>query len=271
METLLSALESLLIGIFLAAALILIVASVLLLFFDTDSVKQRKLKQFATAEYKKSRGTIHRQLLEVAAHKINTQLGEYQRQINAAEKQKDLCLEAKERSLRSKLALWIVETRLQEVPGIGEGQKNAIIRTVFTGDLADLKRSYLVQGIGPERQKAIDRWVVQNQAQISYRLNLNRDFPGKESILRDYRQAILALNSVIQLATVAQEPLRERLIPINRELQWLKEVRVEDFFQAYQDPEFDRWDEVDRYLKGIFADWEPMPNWFRAEVGVEAI
>ena len=267
METLLSALQSLLIGIFIALALIFIVASILLLFFDTDSVKQRKLKQFAVEEYKKSRGTIHRQLLEGAARQINRQLDEYQHQIYAAEKQKEQCLQAAEETMRIEAAQSLSDTLRKEVPGVDDAMVNLILRAVSSGDLREINRSISFLQLGQTRQASVIRWVEQYSTRIPYLVRQN--FPGKEAILRGCQQTTRALDSLIQTATDSQDPLRERLIPINCELSWLKEVRVADFIQAYQDPDFDRWDEVDRYLKGVFAEWEPIPNWFLTEVGSE--
>jgi hypothetical protein len=264
MGELLSVLQSLLVGCVIGVAIILVAASVLLLFFDTDSVKQRKLKRLASAEFEQARGTAHRQLLEAAAHPLNAQIREFQRLIQAANKQKRDYLEIRDRKLRSNVAQWLVETRLQEVHGIGNTLKSEIIRTVFHGDLNDLRQAYRVDGVGPERQEAINHWITHYQKQIPY--YLTKYFPGKEEILQEYERAVLAQDRLIQEYEAAQKPIKERLVPINRELSWLKEVKAKDFFQAYQDPEFERGDEIDRYFRGVFAEWEPMPDWFRAEV-----
>lgn len=263
LDSLLSALFDTFLAISVVIGLLFMLGAVLLFFFDTDSVKERQLKKLATRDYKQARGTAHRLLLEQAASALNAQIVDYQRQIDGAKRQMKFDIAQRDTELTQALVRWLVENHLQEAPGIGESLKRDIIHTVFNGNLADLRRAYLVPGIGQQKQQYINQWIRHYEAQIPIRLQ--QHFPGKQEIERKYQKAIEEQVQLIRAAERAQDEPRARLVPIDRELRWLKEIRAKDFVRAYLEPDRE-WEQLDRYQIGVFAEWEQMPDWFRAEV-----
>lgn len=262
-DTLLSALLDTFLVIAAVAGLLLVLGAVLLLFFDTDSVKKRQLKKLATHDYEQARGTAHRLLLEQAAWALLAQIADYQRKTDGAKKQMKRDIEQRDAELKQALVRWLVENHLQEVPGIGDRLKREVIHSIFKGNLDDLREAYLVLGIGQQKQQYINQWIKNYNAQIPYRLQ--QHFPGKLEIGRKYQQAIEEQVQLIEAAEKAQEDPRARLIPIDRELRWLKEIEAKHFIRAYLEPGLDR-EDLDRYQIGVFAEWETMPDWFRAEM-----
>lgn len=155
----------------------------------------------------------------------------------------------------------LVENRLQEIHGIGPQQKTAILQQVFRGKLSDLQHaSKTVPGITPKIQYEINRWVAQNQKALPDLIN--QDFPGKAVVDGKYYPEIESLEWLAHTLESENRPLQEKLQRIDAELTWLNQITPNTFLKSLRRPEQVN-PELDRYLYGVFAEWEPVPEWFR--------
>lgn len=135
-----------------------------------------------------------------------------------------------------------------------------IIRYCFKKDIQDLRFAYRINGIGPQRMHAINQWVDRMEQEFP-RL-LKEDFPGKKEILQKYTQQ---LNSKQQEA----EKRRQRILEdkalyrkANAVATELRKVRPSHFREALRHPSEENRVPI-RYLLGIYAPWEPIPEWFQ--------
>jgi hypothetical protein len=130
---------------------------------------------------------------------------------------------------------------------------------VFNDNLSDLSRAQLVDGIGPQKQSAIDLW----RRNLVNRLPalLAGDFPGKNDILRRYAQEISHLEADITKNEAVLDESRAILAHVNKEIGWLSTVRSRDFERTMTIQHANS-DTLNHYLLGSFPPWEPMPDWF---------
>lgn len=214
--------------------------------------------------YKSARGTHHRTLLN-AALKQQQQLQKAAQMEIAVIERKLLQLQKQEQvALDGELQKWIATTQLREVPGIGAKRYEQLMHNVFNGRLDDfLHAKNRVPGIGEATQAALNRWVY-NYKQRLPGLMLG-DFPGKLPITSAYaqkREVLLTEQRALETRIVALIAAQD---PIECELAWLNQVNLRAFQQTYkrEDPQ------VDRYMLGVFAEWEKMPEWFRSVMTTE--
>lgn len=155
----------------------------------------------------------------------------------------------------------LVEYRLQEIYGIGPQRKAAILQQVFRGKLSDLQHvSKVVPGITPKIQDEINRWVALYQKALPDLIN--QDFPGKASVDARYCPEIESLERLKHTLESENRPLQEKLKRIDEELVWLNQITPDTFLKSLRRPEQVN-PELERYLYGVFAEWEPVPEWFR--------
>lgn len=235
--------------------------------FNTAAVRRRELARQARQDYAQARGTAHRHLLEDAARKLNRQLDPVRRQLLSTQAARDGTLRRQESDLDAILARQIVQNHLQEVPGIGEKRKALILASVFKKDLTDLYRSQTIPGIGEQLQWSINQWVRHYKSQ--WPGLRKRDFPGKVALLERHRANLAEHDQRIHELKARQVPLEESLARVNQELSWLRQITAGDFVRALNGPSNAN-PVLNRYLHGVFAEWEPMPDWFRAVVASEA-
>lgn len=219
------------------------------------------LRQLARQEYAQARGTAHKQLLSQARDHIQSL---YRKNLNKgreAETKIKALHARREQELERVLVRHLVENRLQEIHGIGPQRKAAILQQVFRGKLNDLQHaSKTVPGITPKIQSEINRWVTQNQKALPDLIN--QDFPGKASVDARYCPEIESLERLVRTLESENHPLQEKLKRINEELVWLNQITPGTFVKSLRKPEQVN-PELDRYLCGVFAEWETVPEWFR--------
>lgn len=161
----------------------------------------------ARFDLRNSRGTIHKKLVKKGLVKLNLKITEAESKIQQLNLQKtNLALEER-REVERTLSSIIVNTELDDVPGIGPILKERIIRYCFDGTLESLRRASNVHGIGEEKYRAILQWV--NNKRYSMPRLLTKDFPGKHDIIRRYSESETRL--VEELEKVGDELSRARL------------------------------------------------------------
>jgi len=96
---------------------------------------------------------------------------------------------------------------------------------------------------------------------------LEASFPGKAGINKDFRGRIAANQKTMDQIEARQVVLDRRVDRLLEELKKLEEISERDFVAALVDPE-QASDKLDEYIRGVFAEWEPMPDWFRDAMAV---
>lgn len=229
---------------------------------------QRKLamqREQAAAKdaYRAARGTHHRQLLEHIDAQLTQKIGAAKTLKTENDRRLQRCRKDRENELSEALQRWIVKTKLDEVPRIGAAKRDLILKTIFTGRLRDLRSAQrLVQGIGQATQAALDAWIERYEAMLP--AMMQADFPDKQQIEARYEQQLTNLEREAQKSGAAVASLAKVRAPVEDALIWLKKMDVDRFVTGVRrrDPQ------VDRYLKGVFGEWEEMPLWMQEAMKV---
>lgn len=255
-----------LIGIVMALILIM---SLLVVFFilywvalSPAAQKRNKLYQQARLDYRTARGGAHLKLMLDAYERLSRSHKECQSALDKANRHRSDVEARRDRELRTALETHIVQTRLREIPGVGQILAEQLRQHVQNhGGLDSLRKaSQDVPGIGPSRQASIDHWVASQKAQMS--AMLMADFPGKATIVQKAEAELAGANAEINKKTAELAALATRRDRLKAESAPLKQVAPADLYQALQNPEIAP-KNVELYLRGIFAEWEPMPDWFK--------
>lgn len=247
---------------FILFTLVSILAGVLFLFWIFARVKSEiSLRKRAKRDYQMARGTYHLSQLSRLLKLLNETIEREEQAARRIENELKALESQRSSELRAALSLYLVRERLREIPGIGPEMQQRIIRYCFKKDIQDLRFAYRINGIGPQRMHAIEQWIDRMEREFP-RL-LEGDFPGKEEILQKYakrlelkqqeaerrRQSLLENKALYQKAnTVAKE---------------LGKVLPSHFRAALRHPSGENRIPT-RYLLGIYAPWEPIPEWFQA-------
>jgi hypothetical protein len=145
--------------------------------------------------------------------------------------------------------------------------RDRILTTTFRSRLNDLIQAYRVQGVGSSKQQAINEWIQYYSRQLP--MLLSQDFEGKSQIVTHYESFLRELNSKASLLTHEKEKLQAQLQNLQTPIQELEKIRVTDFVRLIQNPTLAT-DNVDKYLIGLFPEWETPPDWFCALSSEEA-
>lgn len=220
--------------------------------------------RYARSAYKTARGTQHRILLQEASRRL-VQKQKANEQKMFAIKQHLRQLQRRENAeLETRLQRWIATEHLKEVSGIGAKRYDELMRQVFHGKLEDFYRAQdRVSGIGDKTQLALNAWVKSYKRRLADMIQ--SDFPDKQAIVNAYAQKRKPL---LQQQTALEKDIadiRNAQKPIERELRWLNQVDFETFRNTYKCENY----QVDRYLLGVFAEWEEMPDWFKSALKTE--
>lgn len=227
---------------------------------------RRALRRQAKQDYQRARGTAHQQMLDEARTRVQAQLTHRVRERRQAEQTYNRQVQARDQALTRTLVRNLVEAELGSVPGIGPVLKSKIIRRVFRGRLRDLHEAYRLEGIGSQRQREISRWVRRVEGQLPHRIQ--EDFTGKAQILAAYREDLAKRRRQVDAMQQRITELQALDAQIDAVLEDLAAVTWEDFHKALSDPSGPS-EAVQRYIVGVFAAWEPMPEWFQHAVSVE--
>jgi hypothetical protein len=213
----------------------------------------------ARFDHLNSRGTIHKKLIKKGLVKIDLEIKEAKRRLQQLNLEKSNMALEENRELENTLSTIIVNTELDDVPGIGPVLKERIIRSCFDGTIESLRRAGNVRGIGEEKYHAILHWV-NTKSSLMPQL-LRKDFPGKNEIIRKYSES--EKNIVRELEKVGQElkEMTELRELSNAELAKLKPVSTFAFLKAYKGDR-EAAEKVTQYLLGAFPEWSKIPEWF---------
>ena len=219
----------------------------------------KDMRRQAQADYDTARGTAHLRLLQTAQKTLQTQVYQNERHINEHNTTLKDALARRDTELRRALVHHLVEDEFHTIPGIGPRLASAVKSQVFRGELSDLRNASLVDGIGPQKQAAINDWLMKAERRLPGLLAA--DSPAKQEITRRYQAQKERLTSEIAAAEARNRQLADILKPVDKEIGRLSAVSVRDFESMLADPTTGA-DKVNRYLLGSFAPWEPMPDWF---------
>jgi hypothetical protein len=230
-------------------------------------IKQRKaLQRLAHQDYQNARGTAHLKLLQQGRNRLQSRLVEVEKKIKAGQKTLDMLAKQEREQLKLALERHIVQTYLN-IPGIGARLRDSLIYLVNQGRLHDLTRaSLMIKGIGEARQAAINAWLRQWEERIPELLE--KDFPEKNKIVKDIASRREKAQAEMSEASIEKEALTGLLYPVDKEILRLKRVKVKHFSHAMLGPGETNYD-LNHYIQGVFAEWEPMPEWFKQMLSLE--
>jgi len=234
---------------------------VVLMFLGLSSILlQSRLASRARRDYQRARGTQHlrqiRDSLKILSKRLHS-LEQEKLQLSSILRRLE---QERADRLSRVLCRHVVETQLTQIDGIGPKLRDRIIMHSFDGTLHSLRRAYRVRGVGRQKQWGIQRWVEQKERQLP--LLMKQDYPNKREINDEYDQKERRLKKNLKEIETEIDLINQLRILASAEEERLSQVTVAHFRQAYeQDKEAS--EAVNQYLQGTFAEWEPMPSWFR--------
>jgi len=220
------------------------------------------LHRQARLDHERARGSVHLQMLRQAQARLEADWLANQTELKQLEQDRAVVQAQCDEDLISALSRHLVMTRLDEVRGIGSKTKADIIRDVFDGHLEDLRSAGWITGISEARQRAINEWILTYRRQFPQLLQ--EEFPSKRQILNHYRPRLEDLDGPIGQLRARRDELVALREAVSDALSQLWRVTVQDFVAALRDPSnAAAVNAVQGYLNGAYAEWEPMPEWFR--------
>lgn len=230
------------------------------LIWRLSRAQRKALVRRARYDYRHARGYLHRSVLRAARKDLEKQDARYYSEIADIQKEMAALHEKEQYALARTLEYSIVWRRFGEVPGIGPALKQRILSELRPKRLADLRRASIVHGVGQGRQKQIEKWIQQYQAKMPKMLN--SPFPGRVEVEQQFANQLDQLETRLQILRYHRDRANQIRQRIDQELSWLEEVREKDFVANILDAESADKD-VEEFLKGLFQEWEPVPDWFK--------
>ncbi len=230
-------------------------------YFSPQAIRKESVVMQAKIDFQRARGTAHLAILRQAYARTNRQLEQCARNLATVQNQIAALQRERDEKLRAILERLIAYTRLTDVKGIGPKMRDRILATTFRSRLTDLTQAYRVQGVGSSKQQAINAWIQNYSHQLP--MLLSQDFDGKSQIVEQYQSRLRDLNNQVSLLTHERENLQSQLQNLRTPIQELEKTRVADFVHAIQNPTSVS-DDVDKFLIGLFPEWETPPDWFSA-------
>lgn len=239
-----------------------------IIFVYPSILRQFKIFSRARRDYQLARGSMHLRRIRNSLKILNKNIKNLEKEKQKLEKNLHNLNQRTSERLLNALSHHIVETRLSEIEGIGPILRDRIILNCFDGKLGSLRRAYRIEGIGQKKLHAISRWVEEIERDIPNLLK--NDFPNKMIIIEECKRNEREINEQLR-------KIEERIAPMNEikkkaleEKDRLSVVSSSHFRKSYQLNK-EASEVVNQYLKGVFAEWEPMPMWFKtliSEYGV---
>lgn len=249
-------------GGFIAGLLILLmlIGAISLLLFGTSARRTRAIRKQAKIDYENARGTAHlrilrrgRTRLEASIRTLESEIAGYRALIQNIQKERD-------EKLRMTLERQIAQNHLAEVPGIGQKLKQQLLNEIFVSRIEDFRYSSRLSGIGEARQRDLNIWVKKFEQQIPSMLA--QDFPGKTEIMREHEQELSDLNGPLTERVKKETELKGTYSIVVAAIKKLEQVTLSHFKQALKQPDSEN-KLLEDYLTGVFAEWEPIPGWFK--------
>jgi hypothetical protein len=220
----------------------------------------------ARRDYRQARGTLHRVEIERALAALGRRVEERQSERGRLEATVQADQNAEQQELDRALAEHLVDTRLDDVPGVGRTRVAAIKEGVFRGSLRDLLAADAVPGIGPQTAVAIAAWVQQLEREWD---RLRADpFPGRQVIESEHatrRRTLLDQKAAVERELAALDVTRAAA---QTALDRLKSVTAATFRRALATP-IGGQEELRSYLLGVFPPWGKPPRWYLDLLAVE--
>jgi hypothetical protein len=219
------------------------------------------LRARAQKEYCDARGTIHLKQIEPSLRRLDLAIESIEFNLGACEERLKDIEYSKTDGLKKALARHIVDTYFLDVPGIGPKLSDRIIYECFDGTIKSLtKAERLVEGVGPEKGKAIRKWAQSHGRK--YKQYMKADFPKKEEILKEAKEQVAHVRKEIgelEKQRKALEPVQQSAMGHRNQL---RTIRIKHFVRSYRgDPDASLI--VTKYLNGAFPPWASMPMWFK--------
>ena len=230
--------------------------------FDSiiDWKKRNKLEQLARQEFEQARGTAHAKMLSSSHAQIMNKITKTDQQVSNLENKWRNAYSHYQHNLRRALEEHIVTTRLTEIPGIGPKLQQMIMSQIFRGSLKDLYYAHQLPGVGQSKQFQINAWINKYESLIPKLLE--GDFPGKEQFKISTNKEIDTIKKNIEKLRTEKNKLEKKAKTAVDTLNGLCVVNLDDFIHAYLNPNENN-PLINHYLQGVFAEWEPMPKWFK--------
>ena len=200
-------------------------------------------------------------LLKQVNERLDAQIGEAETRLGQLRKEIAEIQSRRASDLQKALIDYLVTTELPALPGIGQNLASAIRSQLYRGNLENLLGASRVAGIGTKKEATINKWVYEQKRLLPNRLT--GDFPGKADIITRTNQQIESRQASTPALEQTIAMCRQLNEPVERELAWLSKVSVSDFRKALKGSD-SQTDRLNRYNLGVFAPWEPPPDWFVA-------
>jgi hypothetical protein len=242
----------------LIAAFLLILAAFIM--YLPKLKRKNRLNKLARANYLNSRGTAHLNLIRQAHKRLAGEVKTLEAKIQYCRQEISRLEKEKNEKLKLALERYIAFNHLTEVPGIGPKLRDSILRGVFKSHLSDLRSASLVYGVGENRQWSINTWIQQYEQRLPNLMQT--DFPGKNDISKPYSEKINAIEKQVVLYMASRTVKEKKLAHTVELLHSLDTVTLQDFKVALVNPTVVN-PNMEQYLRGLFAEWEPVPPWFK--------
>lgn len=245
---------------FLAGSfLILVVALILVVLLVPSMIYTSRLRKKSKHHYRIARGTLHKRQLHSSLSNLQREIRSLRIKIGRIERQLTTLEGNRYSELRSALCRYLVNNRLKEVKGIGPELSRRIVHSCFRGRLGDLGRARHITGVGPTRQRAINRWITRYERDLP--LLLEEEFPGKARLEAKYEDQERKLKRTLD---TMRSDLEQRLALFRAgqtAFKRLSAVRLSHFTRALSgkpsDSPVPEW-----YFAGVYPPWESAPEWF---------
>jgi len=219
----------------------------------------RSVRQ-ARRDYKSARGTQHRRLLEHSLKALSAKIGGLERAKRGIEQEQAQLAGQLQTQLRRALTDQLVQNNLVEASGIGPILSQRIVHLCYDGTLRSLLKARNVYGIGDDRYASVYVWVRRYEEAFPRLLEL--DFAGKQGIVLSFAQRDRDLSERSGALERELEPLRELEGTASAEQKRLAAVSARHFVRA-RGEDATAMETATSYLKGSFAEWESVPDWFK--------
>lgn len=223
--------------------------------------QQRKaITQQAVADYKTTRGYTHRLLLQEVTQKVATRLTQAQKEYTEAEADLARLERQQQAELQAALEGHLLQTKMADISGIGEALRQRILSQTQARRLTDLERASTVNGVGEARMNSIRSWIAHYQAQLPGLMT--KPFPGSAAIKKKFTTQMESARVNLQAKAQMVESLKTQRTQLEAQLAPLQPITQEHFIRAALGAESDQ-SVVAQFQRGLFAEWEPMPTWFK--------
>jgi hypothetical protein len=220
----------------------------------------------ADRDFRQARGTLHCREIERALPPLVRLVGERRAELTRLDAALRDDAIAEQQEFDRTLAEYLVDTRLDEVPGVGATRVAAVKSGAFRRSLRDLLTADTVPGIGPQTAAAIATWV--GQMEREWPSLRSGEFPGKRRIASEHamHRATLAATRATVETTLSQLEQIQQLAQAERDR--LRRVGPGAFRAALASPDAAS-AEVQTYVLGAFPPWGRPPAWFVELLAIE--